>query len=232
MRPRHCSNLALILGVLLLAGCSNPGPRGADPAAVPEDLVIDVTILVGDQLQYDMERQGETGWPAQLRPWRMIVMPDGSLRSDSGPSLGVDDRPGLTRVLYREQVAVLWKSLQDLDLGTPDPGRTGEYPGNPALITVGRMEVAQIITISADGEGWTIACRFTPKRGKDGALATDGKAPGENMVMRAFLRRLLALSWATDLPPEQRFAAPERYDFGPDPWERYRQPSGTSGGSS
>jgi hypothetical protein len=212
--------------VLLLVGCSAPPQKNTDPVAVPQDLVIDATILVGDHLQYEMEKQGEDGWPAHLRPWRAIVMPDGSLRSDSGASLGVDDRPGLTRVLYRDQVAVLWKSLEDLKFASPDSGRTGEFRGNPALITVGTGEVAQILTIQAHGDGWTIACRFTPHRQDNGSLVSNGKAPGENPSMRAFLRRLLALAWATDLPPEHRFAAPERYDFGPDPWSRYRSPSG------
>jgi len=217
---------------MCLVGCSSPPGTGGDPALVPEDLVIDATILVGDHLQYEMEREGERGWPAHLRPWRLIVMPDGSLRSDSGPSLAVDERPGLTRVLYREQVAVLWQNLETLKFDTPDPGRRGEYPGNPALITVRPSEVAQILTIQADGARWTIACRFTPERDKDGALIASGKAPGENPSIRAILRRLLALAWATDLPPEQRFAAPERYDFGPDPWDRYRAPASAEGTSS
>ena len=163
--------------MLLLAGCSSPPGPSADPAHVPEDLVIDATILVGAHLQYEMERQGDRGWPAHLRPWRAIVMPDGALRSDSGPSLGVDDRPGLTRVLFREQVAVLWQSLGDLKLATPDPSRRGEYPGNPALITIRPTEVAQILTIQADGDSWTIACRFTPERASDGAWS-GGRAFG------------------------------------------------------
>ena len=131
-----------------------------------------------------------------------------------------------------EQVAVLWKSLKDLKYGSSDPGRTGEFRGNPALITVGAGEVAQILTIQADGDEWTIACRFTPHREDNGSLVSDGKAPGEIPSMRAFLRRLLALAWATDLPPEHRFAAPERYDFGPDPWSRYRSSSSVEGKKS
>lgn len=217
--------------MLLAAGCSNPAQKSNDPAQVPEDLVIDATILVGDHLVYEMQRQGEKGWPAHLRPWRAIVMPDGSLRADSGVSLGVDDRPGLTRVLYREQVAVLWSSLEDLDFAAPESGRTGEYRGNPALITVGKGQVVQILTIAAKGREWTIACRFSPERDEKGNLDPKENAPGENPSIRAFLRRLLALAWATDLPPEQRFAAPERYDFGPDPWARYRPATTKSSGS-
>ena len=40
---------------------------------------------------------------------------------------------------------------------------------------------------------------------------------------RETIRRLAALAWATDLPSNETFVAPIRYDFGPDPYARYRE---------
>ena len=209
-----------------LAGCASP-PEGADSAlatAMPEDLVIDSTVLVGNRLRFDMERAGGMGWPVHLRPSRAIVMPDGGLRSELGAPLGVDERPGITRQLYREQVVTLWRTLAEYGFQRPEPG---DERGNPALLEPADGEVIQVLTIRANGESWSIVRRFTPTIKKDGTLPDRGNATGEDPRLRAFLRRLLALAWASDLPPEGLFAVPERYDFGPDPWARYRQPEST-----
>ena len=187
---------------------------------MPGDLVIDSTVLVGNRLLFDMTRAGGVGWPVHLRPSRAIVMPDGALRAELGVSLQVDERPGITRQLYRDQVVTLWQTLSKYGFQVPE---TGDLRGNPALLDPEDGEVIQILTIQANGKSWSIVRRFTPEEDKDGKLATRGNAPGEDPRMRAFLRRLLALAWASDLPPENSFAVPERYDFGPDPWARYRR---------
>ncbi|MCH2160497.1 MAG: hypothetical protein MK085_01350 [Phycisphaerales bacterium] len=206
-----------------LGGCAST-PRESDDSraakAAPEDLVIDSTVLVGDKILFDMERAGGVGWPVHLRPSRAIVMPDGALRAELGVSLGVDDRPGLTRQLYRDQVSTLWNTLWEYGFHVPEPG---DLRGNPALLEPAKGEVIQVLTIRANGEGWSIVRRFTPEQEEDGSLAVRGKAPGEDPRMRAFLRRLLALAWASDLPSDGTFSIPERYDFGPDPWDRYRR---------
>lgn len=216
----RCAAGLLLLGAV---ACTSP-PRAEAPGGAPHDLVIDATILVGSTLQVEAANARIEYWPAQLRPWRAIVFPDGSLRADVGPTIDVQDRPGVTRMLYRAQVEALWTALGELGLGQSRADRPGAFSGNPALIRVGREEIVQILTVSAGGETWTVTSRFTPLRSASNAIDLDSHAPGENPQLRAFLRQVLALAWATDLPPEQRFSAPERYDFGPDPWARYRTP--------
>lgn len=213
-----------------VAGCASAptGSRSSISPAMPEDLVIDSTVLVGNRLQFDMERAGGLGWPVHLRPSRAIVMPDGALRSELGAPLGVDERPGITRQLYRDQVRTLWQTLTEYGFQAPEPG---DERGNPALLDPADGEVVQVLTIRANGESWSIVRRFTPAMDKDGTLPSRGDATGEDPRLRAFLRRLLALAWASDLPPEGLFSVPERYDFGPDPWARYRRGQLTNGDS-
>lgn len=219
--------LLLSLVPALLLGCSTgPSKTGNDSQNAPNDLVIDATVLVGNELEYQMRRRGGVGWPVHLRPSRSIVMPDGALRSDVGRTLGVDDRPGISRQLYQAQLNTLWTTLGDLGFQSPVPG---DLRGNPALLEPMSQEIIQILTIQARGRTWTLVRSFTPEREKDGSLPSNGKAAGEDPRMRAFLRRLLALAWASDLPPETGFVVPERYDFGPDPWERYRPEAAVGG---
>ena len=40
----------------------------------------------------------------------------------------------------------------------------------------------------------------------------------------ALVRHLAGLAWATDLPQKRIRTIPRRYDFGPDPYARYRTP--------
>jgi len=77
-----------------------------------------------------------------------------------------------------------------------------------------------------------------PRPGSDIDGATDGEPPSdgepdstlerkpalkEDPRLRAAIRRIAALAWAADLPPDGVPRYPERYDFGPDPWARYRR---------
>lgn len=208
--------LRSIAVVLLLNswGCTS-SPRMDPVVGPPADFVLDATILVGRDVQKRAANSSMTRWPAHLRPWRLMVLPDGSLRADTGASIDVRTRPGVTRRLYKEQVETLWSALGDLGLADPKSERTGMKSGNPALERVQPDEVLQILSVSGDGQSWTFTCRFTPDADGSGVQ-------GEDPQLRAMLRRLLALAWATDLRPEQRFSAPERYDFGDDPWSRYR----------
>ncbi len=217
---------------MTLIGCASSPRETPDSGAVPEDLQIDITILLGNQLQYALQKARGVGWPADLRPWRAIIMSDGSLRSDFGSNLGVDDRPGLTRQLYRKQIETLWKAVEQVGLSKPDARRTGNYFGNPALVSVKTNEIVQIMSFQSNGRRWNVIHRFVPVI--DDAQAPDKKTSitMESPKMRSIIRRVLALAWASDVPPEERFAAPERYDFGPDPWARYREVSDETAGGS
>ena len=159
-------------------------------------------------------------------------------RSPLGLSnVGLDDRPGITRQLRRSQLAALWRDLEALGLGEPD---AGNHLGNPSLLKPSRREIVQVIELQREGRDWTIVHRFevpepTPTdsdesssddEGSSRPTEVDAAVAAEDPRIRAAIRRIAALAWASDLPPDSVPRFPERYDFGPDPWARYRGDAG------
>jgi hypothetical protein len=178
--------------------------------------VIDATVLVGEDLGRRIRRD-PGDWPVQFRPARAIILPDGVLRADVGADLRVDDRPGVARHLYRSQLEDLWRGLDELGFGDPT---VGDYDGNLGRLVPGDDEVIQILALQRGGRDWAIVRRFEVPPDLTPAEAADL----EDARMRSAIRRLAALAWAFDDPPDDSIDFPERYDFGPDPWARYRDP--------
>lgn len=207
--------LACGLPIIASTGCLGTQSR-LDSDGLAEDSVIDATVIVGEDLGIRIERD-PGAWPVQLRPARAIVLPDGVLRADVGANLGVDDRPGATRVLYRTQLVELWKEMDILDFGSPS---AGNYTGNLELLEPGDDEVIQILYLQRGGRDWTIVRRFEIP--KDASPKDPTTFDAEDPQMRTAMRRMAALAWAWDVPPNDSIRFPERYDFGPDPWSRYR----------
>ncbi|MDG2022136.1 MAG: hypothetical protein P8J59_09325 [Phycisphaerales bacterium] len=216
LRRIFATLLALVFPIVASAGCSSTSSR-VDSDGLAQDSVIDATVMVGDGLGLRIERD-PGAWPVQLRPARAIVLPDGVLRADVGADLGVDDRPGMTRSLYRSQLVELWKEMDVLDFGTPS---AGNYSGNLELLEPGDDEVIQILHLQRDGRDWTIVRRFEIP--EDASPRDSSTFDVEDPRMRSAMRRLAALAWAWDVPPDDSIRFPERYDFGPDPWSRYRE---------
>ncbi|MCP4836299.1 MAG: hypothetical protein GY895_16210 [Phycisphaera sp.] len=212
---RRLGMIATLLGIAI-AGCSTaPQDRGIPP----EDGVIAAAVVVGSDLGHRIQRD-PAAWPVEVRPSRAVILADGSLRADVGPSLGVDDRPGVTRHLRRSQLVSLWKRLEDLGLAEI---ASANFDRNPNLLVPGPDEVIQILEIRRNGRDWMVIDRFTVAEDADrGTNGPDGTLAAENPRMRAALRAIAALAWASDAPPDDTVRFPERYDFGPDPWVRYR----------
>ncbi len=203
------------LPIFALGGCSvTPSPVDSDGLA--EDSCIDATVIVGTDLGRRIKND-PGAWPVQLRPARAIILPDGVLRADVGANLGVDDRPGETRSLYRTQLIELWKEMDVLDFGSPS---AGNYSGNLGLLEPGDDEVIQILHFQRGGRDWTIVQRFEIP--EDASPENASTFDVEEPRMRTAMRRMAALAWAWDVPPDDSIRFPERYDFGPDPWSRYR----------
>lgn len=207
--------LAACLPIIVATACSTP-PSSTD-GAVPADAVIDATVLVGDDLGRRIRRD-PGAWPVQFRPARAIILPDGVLRADVGADLRVDDRPGVARHLYRAQLEDLWRGLDELGFGDPV---VGDYVGNLGRLVPADDEVIQILALQRGGRDWAIVRRFEIPPN----TTADEAATLEDARMRAAIRRLAALAWAFDDPPSDAIEFPERYDFGPDPWARYRAPA-------
>lgn len=208
---------SLLAPITVMHGCAGSPPPASD--GVPEDGVIAAGVVVGSGLVREIQRHPEE-WPVHLRPGRAIILADGSLRADVGPTLDLGDRPGISRHLRRSQLAGLWRELDALGLGDP---AAGNFQGNPTLLRPGRREVLQVLECRRDGRDWIVVQRFEVPEVPD----ADERASGpitlqEDPRLRAAIRRIAALAWAADLPPDGVPRYPERYDFGPDPWARYR----------
>ena len=104
-----------------------------------------------------------------------------------------------------------------LDFGSPS---AGNYSGNLGLLEPGDDEVIQILHFQRGGRDWTIVHRFEIP--EDASPENASTFDAEEPRMRAAMRRMAALAWAWDVPPDDSIRFPERYDFGPDPWSRYR----------
>lgn len=216
----------LLLGPLVLTACATPSTGSA---GVPDDGIIAAAVVVGSELGHEIERRPGR-WPVEMRPARAIILPDGSLRADVGPSLGIEDRPGVTRHLRRPQLADLWRRMDELGFGDEV---AGNFTGNPKLIQLGPREVLQLLEFRRDDVDWMIVDRFEVPEGAEttssGKSSDVDRAALDNPRMRAAIRAIAALAWASDVPPDDTVRFPERYDFGPDPWARYRSaPEATS----
>ena len=84
----------------------------------------------------------------------------------------------------------------------------------------------QLLEFRRDDTDWMIVDRFQVPESEDfGRSGGSDPAVADNPRMRAALRAIAALAWASDVPPDDTIRFPERYDFGPDPWARYRTSS-------
>lgn len=204
-RPR---GLAIFRGFLVLfgvaalgTGCASTDHNGAadastDPlASVPADFQLDVRVLVGSKI-VDQER-------LERRPAHMVVLPDGSLHAAQGNQIVPGSRPGLARVLYRDQVADVWALLTRL-----------------AFVGAGEPPAGPVQPPEADEIVYVVEYTMNSKRRRvEKRVPADGSKEGAATVL---VRSLGALAWLRDAPITDSTVAPLRYDYGPDPWARYR----------
>jgi hypothetical protein len=192
--------LALSLLAALLAGCaSGPDTDGA-VAEEPEDFTIDVTIKLGSRRA-----------PAPLvqsRPGRFVVFADGSLHAGAVPPRSATDLPERRRIITRRDMARLWELVNERGLG-PDSAEI--VPTTGRLFTPAPEDLAYVVEMTGHDHRWAFI-----------RVAGPGEEPDPAAV--ALIRHLAALSWESDLPPERVIVTPRRYDFGPDPYERFRRP--------
>lgn len=202
--------LLLLSLTTLLHGCAQKQRVSADPLGVaPTDFAIEMTILTGPQTFASNE--------AQLRQSRYVMFADGSLyQGDDVERLkGADWLPPLTRMLTRRQVAEIWSLAQQLGLTNPN-NPTGE--ANFKLVQPAPDGVTYLTAITGWGERWT----FTRPS------AFDQPDPAMSQMARA----LAKLAWASDQAASSAMIMPKRYDFGPDPYARYRQAGGAPAATS
>lgn len=216
------SGIALVMSMMLGCRTTSESVEATARPDVTQDVVIAAAVLVGDKLAHRMD-SGSAEWPAHLRNSRAIVLPDGTLRAEIGPSLSVDERPGVTRHLRRPQLVALWERVDQLGLGDPS---AGNLDGNPALVEPGPWEIVLLLEFQRNGRDWIVMDRIDLA---GGAIAPDRAASLEKANIRSMFRALAALAWASDARTDDVIRYPERYDFGPDPWARYRSRAADGG---
>lgn len=200
MRP--IQTLLTMILAFATAGCAAVRLADDDDAAAPADLTVDVAVLIGEDVPDRPE--------AHLRQSRFVVFPDGTLHFAADEGLDANDLPGVTRALDAVHMARLWSMLRELGFAERDSSITIE---NPQTIEAAADEIVYVVSIVADDNRWMQVQRF-----RSGDVP-----PGDTMK---FIRQLARLAWATDEPQRGVAVAPKRYDFGPDPYARYRETQG------
>lgn len=209
-RHRGVMTMLIIMAMSLtiaLGGCAATSTSTAasnDPLSpAPADFAVDVQVLADTVVD---------GAPVHHRPARYVLFADGSLHSQIDPPRRVNWRPGLTRRLSREQVASVWSIMQQA--GMTDPTSADDID-NLDLRPDPANEIVYLVDVLADGRRWRYERRTPVAADAATDVATDA-------VMTTLVRRLGQLAWASDLPEDAPRAVPLRYDFGPDPYARYR----------
>lgn len=202
MNVMHRGVLVLLGACFALGACAAQRTAAVDPIGdVPDDFSIDLTVLV-----QPTDEDALTVRAAHLKQSRIVLLPDGSLHYGADPDRGADWLPGLTRRLSRQQIAHVWALLRQLgltDVEQADP------MVNFNLIEVRPGDVAYLAALTAESERWAFL-RVSPISGE----------PDAAMVM--LVRTLAQLAWATDIEQVDDDTPARRYDFGPDPYVRYR----------
>jgi hypothetical protein len=211
MLLRVALSLCCLLACLGGTGCASATDRMqlsamADRGA-PDDFALDVTILT------------DKAWPpdpqAHMRSGRFILFSDGSLHYGVDPIRGSNWVPGITRTLSRAQVVELWELASQLD--ATDAG-SPRAPENLKGVKPASGQMVYLVVCNAWEDRWQFVERFEA-----------GREPASDAPMTALIRRLAALAWVTDLPTPEPFIIPKRYDFGPDPYERFRTTAASPG---
>jgi len=164
-----------------------------------------VRIKAGEDVQPEPE--------AHLESSEYILFADGSLHYaefdaiDSRDPASGERFPPLRQVLDRAAVSEIWSVAQQA--GFTDPAN-GQPPINFDLVEIKSDERAHLIDFRAGGRRWMFI-RKSP--------GNESPAPGITRLVRTIAK----YAWASDLPDEDIYVRPPRYDFGPDPYARYRR---------
>lgn len=208
-RLRAVALAALLILPLAVTSCASIQEVAVDPLGpTPDDFSIDMTILTG--------RRHDEGAPAHLRQSRLVLFADGSLhygidtsrRSPGGAGgRGAEWLPPRVRTLDRAGVASLWALAQQI--GFADASRADENI-NFSLIQPQRGDVVYLVMFTGGGNRWSFI-RTSPL-----------EQPADEAMAR-LARELAELAWSAAPTEPRAFVLPDRRDYGPDPYERYRR---------
>ncbi len=199
-----------LVGLLLLTGCAASGPptqrtgvtsSQVDPLEVPADFSLDLTIWADDA----GAGPRQPGPDPHLRAGRFILFCDGSLHWSGRVEHPEDEMPPLRRILRRADMAALWTLIRQLGM---DDVTKATPAVNVRLVEPPPREVLYLAVLTGDGQRWAFQRH---------AISPDQPDP----AMTRLVGRLSELAWGdlVDVVP----LTPRRYDFGLDPYARYRR---------
>ncbi len=200
----------LLVGLFLLTGCAASGPpppatgvttSQTDPLEVPADFSLDLTVWA----DIAVPTAGQPDADPHVRAGRFILFCDGSLHWSGRVEDPEDEMPPLRRILRRADMAALWTLIRQLGM---DDATKATPAVNVRLVEPPPGEVLYLVVLTADGQRWAFR-RQAPSRDQPDA------------AMASLVGRLRELAWADRADPVP--AAPRRYDFGADPYARYRR---------
>jgi len=201
-------NSSLLVGLLLLTGCAAGGPRPhgtgvtrsqVDPLEVPADFSLDLTVWA------DVAAAGQPDAAPHVRPGRFILFCDGSLHWSGRVEDPEHEMPPLRRILRRADMAALWTLIRQLGM---DDVTKATPAVNVRLVAPPPGQVLYLAVLTGDGQRWAFQRQ---------AASPDQPDP----AMTSLVRRLRELAWADAVGVAP--LAPRRYDFGADPYARYRK---------
>jgi hypothetical protein len=202
--------LVTMAAAVVLVGCAATPLVSEDPLGfTPEDFSLDVTVLTGS---------GAEIYPqAHLRQSRFVLMPNGSLHFgvDADRTRGSNWLPDVVRTLDRRQVQEVWSLARQL--GLTDPGR-GDGRVNFDLVKAPPEHVVYLAAFTGDDEAWS--------------FIRSGTAAHPDPALTSLTRLLARLSWASDVEAQAAAVMPTRYNFGPDPYARYRSSAASQPGAA
>lgn len=208
--------IAVLAAAPWIGGCTATRPTGA---RAPDDLTIEVTILRGAGVPEHSE--------AHRRAARLVLFADGALHyadeHDDGFRAGSSWLPKPTRAIDPEAMDAVWSIVQRLGLVETDatlpPPNLDRVVGSPGTLTY-------VVGVTAGRRSRVRIDRVPDEPGPDepGSDEPGSDDPGALASTEELVRTLVALAWGTDRPDARLVTAPRRYDFGPDPYARFRQP--------
>jgi hypothetical protein len=191
----------MMLAWAWLGSCAAQRVASVDPLGdVPEDFGVEISIMVDPP---------DVAADASLQPSRYVLMSDGLLYygfDEVGGQPGRIWMPPPVRVLTRAQVAEVWSLARQLGFADAN---AGDAPSNFRLVDPPQNEALYLMRLSSHERRWDFIQRMPVEQVPQSA-------------MHVFVRHLAQLAWVDERPPQERPVAPKRYDFGPDPYERYR----------